>query len=123
MTERCLLWRSIGQALIFTGEAVAVVMGGNIAYAFKVNNITWRAAPIGLAVASFCVSLAVGLGIKEPKKGRFIIESKVCVVWPFFWRQVQICDSKYVIQKAARRGRAVPVTAVLLALIKSNIVK
>ncbi|KAK9904809.1 hypothetical protein WJX75_002922 [Coccomyxa subellipsoidea] len=67
---------SIGQALIFTGEAVAVVMGGNIAYAFKINGITWRAAPIGLAVASFCVCLAVGLGIREPPKGRFIINSK-----------------------------------------------
>lgn len=78
MPEGCLVWRSIGQALIFTGEAVAVVMGGNIAYAFKINGITWRAAPIGLAVASFCVCLAVGLGIREPPKGRFIINSKVC---------------------------------------------
>ncbi|CAL8464318.1 g3853 [Coccomyxa elongata] len=67
---------SIGQALIFTGEAVAVVLGGNVAYAFKVSGISWRAAPLGLAVASFCTCLAVGLGIREPPKGRFIIEPK-----------------------------------------------
>ncbi len=43
----------------------------------QVTGITWRAAPLGLAVASFCTCLAVGLGIREPPKGRFIIDSKV----------------------------------------------
>lgn len=40
-------WHSIGQALIFTGEAVAVVLGGNIAYAFKVSQLLRH--PLSLA--------------------------------------------------------------------------
>jgi len=65
---------SFGQALIFTGEAVAVVLGGNLAYAFKANNISWRAAPLGLAVTAFLVAVAIAAFIREPKKGRFIVQ-------------------------------------------------
>ena len=65
---------SFGQALIFTGEAVAVVLGGNLAYAFKANNISWRAAPLGLAVTAFLVAVAIAVLIREPKKGRFIVQ-------------------------------------------------
>jgi len=65
---------SFGQALIFTGEAVAVVLGGNLAYAFKANNISWRAAPLGLAVTAFLVAVAIAVFIREPKKGRFIVQ-------------------------------------------------
>lgn len=53
-----------------------MVLGGNIAYAFKQNGTTWRAVPIGLAIASFVIALAVGLGIKEPPKGKYIIHPK-----------------------------------------------
>lgn len=70
MTLAC----SFGQALIFTGEAVAVVLGGNLAYAFKANNISWRAAPLGLAVTAFLVAVAIAVFIREPKKGRFIVQ-------------------------------------------------
>ena len=65
---------SLGQALIYTGEAVAVILGGNLASAFKINNISWRAAPLGLAVTAFLVAIAIAVLIREPKKGRFIVQ-------------------------------------------------
>ena len=67
--------RSLGQAIIFTGEAVAVVLGGNIAYAFAQAGISWRAAPLGLAVAAGALAPIVGLTIREPPKGRFLAKS------------------------------------------------
>ena len=65
---------SLGQALIFTGEAIAVILGGNLASAFKIQNISWRAAPLGLAVTAFLVAFAIAVFIREPKKGRFIVQ-------------------------------------------------
>jgi hypothetical protein len=65
---------SLGQALIFTGEAVAVILGGNLAFAFKASNISWRAAPFALAVVAFVVAIAIAVLIREPKKGRFIVQ-------------------------------------------------
>ena len=65
---------SLGQALIFTGEAIAVILGGNLASAFKIQNISWRAAPLGLAVTAFLVAVAIAVFIREPKKGRFIVQ-------------------------------------------------
>jgi hypothetical protein len=68
---------SLAQALLFTGEAVAVVLGGNLAYAFKQTGKTWRGIPFGLAAASLVIAIAVAFGIREPPKGKFIIKSKV----------------------------------------------
>ncbi|CAK0783481.1 hypothetical protein CVIRNUC_006680 [Coccomyxa viridis] len=65
---------SLGQAFIFTGEAVAVVLAGNLSYAFKSHGISWRAAPLGLAVAAFLVAVAIAVLIREPKKGCFIVQ-------------------------------------------------
>ena len=67
---------SLGQALIFTGEAIAVILGGNLASAFKIHNVSWRAAPLGLAVTAFLVAVAIAVLIREPKKGRFIVQVK-----------------------------------------------
>ncbi|CAL5220605.1 g2646 [Coccomyxa viridis] len=67
---------SLGQALIFTGEAIAVILGGNLASAFKIQNISWRAAPLGLAVTAFLVAFAIAVFIREPKKGRFIVQAE-----------------------------------------------
>lgn len=51
-----------------------MVLGGNLAYAFKAHGVSWRAAPLGLAVAAFLVAIAIALLIREPKKGRFIVQ-------------------------------------------------
>lgn len=59
---------------MFTGEAAAVVLAGNLSYAFKSRGISWRAAPLGLAVAALLVALAIAVLIREPKKGRFIVQ-------------------------------------------------
>ena len=61
--------------MIFTGEAIAVVLGGNIAYGFNQAGISWRAAPLGLAVASAVLSAAMALTVREPPKGRFIVQA------------------------------------------------
>jgi hypothetical protein len=67
--------RSLGQAMIFTGEAVAIVMGGNLAYAFQQAGISWRAAPLGLAVAAGVISIVILVTIREPPKGRFLVKA------------------------------------------------
>ncbi|CAL5223872.1 g6461 [Coccomyxa viridis] len=69
---------SLGQALIFTGEAIAVVLAGNLSSAFQKNNISWRAAPLGLAVTAFVVAIAIAVFIREPKKGRFVVQAEEC---------------------------------------------
>ena len=71
----CMRLRSMGQAIIFTGEAVAIVLGGNLAYAFQQAGISWRAAPLGLAVAAGVLCIVIAATIKEPPKGRFIVRA------------------------------------------------
>lgn len=51
-----------------------MILGGNLASAFKIHNISWRAAPLGLAVTAFLVAVAIAVLIREPKKGRFIVQ-------------------------------------------------
>ena len=55
------------------------MLAGNLSYAFKSHNISWRAAPLGLAVAAFLVAIAIAVLIREPVKGRFIVNK----VWTF----------------------------------------
>ena len=50
------------------------MLAGNLSYAFKAHGISWRAAPLGLAVAAFLVAVAIAVLIREPKKGRFIVQ-------------------------------------------------
>ena len=68
-----------------------MILGGNLASAFKMHNITWRAAPLGLAVTAFLVAVALAVFIREPKKGRFIV-------------QVGVASSLY-LQHASAPGR------------------
>ena len=60
---------SLGQALIFTGEAIAVILGGNLASAFKIHNVSWRAAPLGLAVTAFWWQLQSLCSSESPRRG------------------------------------------------------
>ena len=55
------------------------MLAGNLSYAFKSHGISWRAAPLGLAVAAFLVAIAIAVLIREPVKGRFIVKK----VWRF----------------------------------------
>ena len=50
------------------------MLAGNLSYAFKSHGISWRAAPLGLAVADLLVAIAIAVLIPEPKKGRFIVQ-------------------------------------------------
>ena len=61
--------------MIFTGEAVAIVLGGNIAYGFNQAGISWRAVPLGLAVVCVVISAALAFTIREPPKGRFVVQA------------------------------------------------
>lgn len=56
---------------------MAVILGGNLAFAFKASGTSWRAAPFGLAIVAFVVAIAIAVLIREPKKGRFIVQ-QVC---------------------------------------------
>ena len=50
------------------------MLAGNLSSAFQKSNISWRAAPLGLAVAAFVVAVAIAVLIREPKKGRFVVQ-------------------------------------------------
>ena len=70
-----------------------MVLGGNLASAFKMNNISWRAAPLGLAVTAFVVAVAIAALIREPKKGRFIVQvcetslrPPLACIWAWLWQ-------------------------------------
>ena len=50
------------------------MLAGNLSYAFKSHGISWRAAPLGLAVAAFLVAIAIAVLIREHVKGRFFVK-------------------------------------------------
>ena len=54
-----------------------MILGGNLAFAFKASGISWRASPFGLAIVAFVVAIAIAVFIREPKEGRLIVQ-QVC---------------------------------------------
>ncbi|KAK9833442.1 hypothetical protein WJX81_005683 [Elliptochloris bilobata] len=79
---------SIGEAVVFSGAAVAEIAAGNLAYATNHYGVSWRLVPISMGIVMFSLGLVIPLLIREPPKGRYTPASKAAGagqrfrVWP-----------------------------------------